>query len=162
VNEWQVHVDAGAHAGLVANDLAAAGVIAVPMPLMDRLVFFSTVVGRKASFTYIAADFDPSQALEENCIKKYPVSGICWSVHPERAFHLVVRSRRPFRRHTLLLLDDRLYTIRPPFRIDALVSASMPAALSDLSATPNPSGSPYCARARISTVSPLAKPPPGR
>jgi 2-methylcitrate dehydratase PrpD len=79
-DEWQVHVGAGAQAGLFANELAAAGLVGGAHALDGPAGFFSAVVGRKVCFSDIAGDFDPSAAIEENSIKKYPVSGICQSV----------------------------------------------------------------------------------
>ncbi len=79
-HEWQVHVGAGAQAGLFTNELAAAGVIGGLHALDGPAGFFPAVVGRKVCFADIAADFDASAAIEENSIKRYPVSGICQSV----------------------------------------------------------------------------------
>lgn len=79
-HEWQVHVGAGAQAGLQTNELAASGVIGGAGALDGPAGFFPAVVGRKTSFADIASDFDASAAIEENSIKKYPVSGICQSV----------------------------------------------------------------------------------
>ncbi len=79
-HEWQVHVGVGAQAGLMTNELAAAGVVGGLHALDGPSGFFRAVVGRETSFADIANDFEPSKAIEENSIKKYPISGICQSV----------------------------------------------------------------------------------
>ena len=79
-DEWQVHVGQGARSGLFTNDLAEAGVQGGAHALDGPAGFFPAVVGRATTFADIARDFDPSVTLEQNSIKRYPVSGICQSV----------------------------------------------------------------------------------
>ncbi|GIK80517.1 MAG: hypothetical protein BroJett024_16220 [Alphaproteobacteria bacterium] len=79
-DEWQVHTALGAQNALLVNDLAAAGVRGAAHALDGPAGFYRAVVGQEVSFAEIAGDLDPSAAIEENVIKRYPVSGICQAV----------------------------------------------------------------------------------
>ncbi len=79
-DEWQLHPAHAAETGLRACDLAAQGVRGGAHALDGKAGFFNALLGEAPSFEMIAGDFDPSAALEESVIKRYPVSGICQSV----------------------------------------------------------------------------------
>ena len=79
-DEWQLHAGAGAETGLRAAEFAAAGLRGGDRALDGPKGFFAATVGREVAFAEIADDFDASAALEENVLKRYPVSGICQSV----------------------------------------------------------------------------------
>lgn len=79
-DEWQLHVANAAETGIKAVDLALAGVLGGEHALDGPAGFHTSLLGERVSFDMIAADFDPSRALEESVIKRYPVSGICQSL----------------------------------------------------------------------------------
>lgn len=79
-DEWQLHVANAAESGIKAVDLALAGVLGGEHALDGRAGFHASLLNERVSFDMIATDFDPSRALEESVIKRYPVSGICQSV----------------------------------------------------------------------------------
>ena len=79
-DEWQLHPAHAAESGLRACELAALGVRGGAHALDGRAGFFNALHGEPVLFDTIEADFDPSAALEESVIKRYPVSGICQSV----------------------------------------------------------------------------------
>ncbi len=80
-DEWQVHTGLGAQNGLTTTALAAAGVRGGEHALDGPAGFFRAVIGEEVTFARIAGDFDnPSLGIEENVLKRYPVSGICQSV----------------------------------------------------------------------------------
>lgn len=79
-DEWQLHPAHAAETGLRACDLAMQGVRGGAHALDGKAGFFNALHGEPVIFDQIRADFDPSAALEESVIKRYPVSGICQSV----------------------------------------------------------------------------------
>lgn len=80
-DEWQVHTGLGAQTGLSTIRLALAGVRGGEHALDGPSGFFRAVVGQEVTFATVAKDFDtPSLGIEENVLKRYPVSGICQSV----------------------------------------------------------------------------------
>lgn len=79
-DEWQLHPAHAAETGLRACDLAARGIRGGAHALDGKAGFFSALLGAPVSFAALEADFEPSAALEESVIKRYPVSGICQSV----------------------------------------------------------------------------------
>lgn len=80
-DEWQVHTGVAAQSGLVATALAAAGVRGGDHALDGPAGFYRAVVGEEVTFARVQSDFDnPSLGIEENVLKRYPVSGICQSV----------------------------------------------------------------------------------
>jgi 2-methylcitrate dehydratase PrpD len=79
-DEWQLHVALCAEAGLRAVDLAMAGVVGGSQALSGSAGFFNAFTGKRPTFSDMAPDFDPSAAIGECVIKRYPVSGICQSV----------------------------------------------------------------------------------
>src|SRR5690606_19119198 len=66
--------------GLRACDLAMQNVRGGAHALDGKAGFFNALLGEPVSFDMIEQDFDPSAALEQSVIKRYPVSGICQSV----------------------------------------------------------------------------------
>ena len=79
-DEWQLHPAHAAETGLRACDLAMQGVRGGAHALDGKAGLFSALLGEPVTFDRIEQDFDPSAALEESVIKRYPVSGICQSV----------------------------------------------------------------------------------
>jgi 2-methylcitrate dehydratase PrpD len=79
-DEWQLHAALAAEAGLRAVDLAMAGVVGGSNALGGAAGFFNALTGKRPAFADIAPDFEPSAAISECVIKRYPVSGICQSV----------------------------------------------------------------------------------
>jgi len=79
-DEWQLHPAHAAESGLRACELAARGVRGGAHALDGKAGFFSALLGDPITFDMIEADFDPSAALEESVVKRFPVSGICQSV----------------------------------------------------------------------------------
>ncbi len=79
-DEFQLHVALAAEAGLRAVDLARAGVTGASGALDGAAGFFNAFTGERPTFGDIAADFEPSAAIGDCVIKRYPVSGICQSV----------------------------------------------------------------------------------
>lgn len=79
-DEWQLHPAHGAETGLRTNELARAGLHGGAHALDGEAGFYNGLVGRRPTMAELAGDFDPSAAIEENVIKRYPVSGICQSV----------------------------------------------------------------------------------
>lgn len=79
-DEWQLHVANAAETGLKTVDLALAGVLGGKHALDGQAGFHNSLLGERVNFDRIANDLDPSRALEESVIKRYPVSGICQSV----------------------------------------------------------------------------------
>jgi len=79
-DEWQLHVANAAETGIKAVDLALAGVTGGKHALDGPAGFHASLLNERVTFDMISADFDPSRALEESVIKRYPVSGICQSV----------------------------------------------------------------------------------
>jgi 2-methylcitrate dehydratase PrpD len=79
-DEWQLHPAHAAESGLRACELAEQGVRGGAHALDGRAGFFNALMGEPVLFSAIEADFEPSAALEESVIKRYPVSGICQAV----------------------------------------------------------------------------------
>jgi 2-methylcitrate dehydratase PrpD len=79
-DEWQLHAALAAEAGLRAVDLAMSGVVGGSQALGGPAGFFNAFAGQRLAFQDIAPDFEPSAAISECVIKRYPVSGICQSV----------------------------------------------------------------------------------
>ena len=79
-DEWQLHVANAAETGIKSVDLALTGLLGGEHALDGPAGFYSSLINERVSFETIAVDFDPSRALEESVIKRYPVSGICQSV----------------------------------------------------------------------------------
>jgi 2-methylcitrate dehydratase PrpD len=79
-DEWQLHVAHAAEAGLRSIDYAKAGVVGGSQALDGEAGFFHALTGRRLAFSDIASDFEPSTAINEIVIKRYPVSGICQSL----------------------------------------------------------------------------------
>lgn len=79
-DEWQVHPAHGAETGIRTNALAECGVEGGEHALDGQAGFYHGLVGQRPSFAELEGDLDPSAAIEETVIKRYPVSGICQSV----------------------------------------------------------------------------------
>ena len=79
-DEWQVHPALAAEAGLRATELAAAGVRGGEHAIDGKAGLFRALLLDPVGWETLRDDFDPSAAIEESVIKRYPVSGICQSV----------------------------------------------------------------------------------
>lgn len=79
-DEWQLHPAHASETGLRACELASQGVRGGAHALDGKAGFFNALHGEPVTFDEIRDDFEPSAALVESVIKRYPVSGICQSV----------------------------------------------------------------------------------
>jgi len=108
-DEWQLHPVHAAETGLRACELAARGVRGGTHALDGKAGFFNALHGEPVTFDEIAADFDPSAALEESVIKRYPVSGICRPVCCRRQGQDGRRCRRPRPRESIPCRPDAFH-----------------------------------------------------
>jgi len=79
-DEWQLHPAAGAEAGIKVCGLAQAGVKGGNHALDGVSGFYNAYTGQRPKLEDLLKDSDPSAAIVENVIKRYPVSGICQAV----------------------------------------------------------------------------------
>ena len=79
-DEWQLHTAQGARTALEVNNLAAAGVRGGARALDGQFGFLRAMAGRDFTWAEIERALDPSKALENNAMKRYPVSGSCQSI----------------------------------------------------------------------------------
>lgn len=79
-DEWQLHPAHGSESAHRAVELALAGVRGGKHALDGKAGFYHALLGEDVTFEEIAGDFDPSVAIEESVIKRFPVSGICQAV----------------------------------------------------------------------------------
>ncbi len=79
-DEWQLHPAHAAETGLRVVELDSQGIRGGAHALDGKAGFYHALLNEDVSFDAIRGDFEPSAAIEESAIKRYPVSGICQSV----------------------------------------------------------------------------------
>ncbi len=79
-DEWQLHTAQGARTAVEVNNLAAKGLRGGARALDGQFGFLRAVAGRDFAWSEIEAALDPSKALENNTLKRYPASGGCQSI----------------------------------------------------------------------------------
>ena len=79
-DEWQLHTAQGARTAVEVNNLAAKGLRGGARALDGQFGILRAVAGRDFTWAEIEAALDPSTALENNTLKRYPASGGCQSI----------------------------------------------------------------------------------